>query len=786
MELFAIEEFAARRRTAQENLEAGLIGTVRAALDRLREGDKNWADPLTSRVGQEFGKVFREEGGEGGYVRPLNRFLSDVKKTLAKTTTDSDPVNIATWLATAILNSATMAAADTDPEPLVMEWVTMHDGAVRHAHRDVDGEQRAIGETFKVGGEDMPYPGYPGVSIDLWINCRCALAPAKAAEKPDEIAAAAETEEDPAPMMAVPWHGVLAPEGVMSGDKRMFAEQALTWRDLPVPLTWQEASGNGHDGSVTVARIDQIARVGNELRGRGVFLSTEKADKVIGMIAEFGRFGVSIDADSAEFEFDEEQESVLFTSARIASASIVSIPAFAEAWVALGAGPEDFMPVEEEDDLAASVETLAISEKPWDGSASRFTPEEWYRACLIHLSSDKENKADHKLPIREPNGDLSRAGVHAAASRINQVDAPEAKISSAKAALRSAYKTLGEDVPESLTASVEFRRGPGWLTHPRETKRIHDYWTRPGEPGYEKIGWGVPGDFNRCRVMVGEEIGENSPEDLRFLNQICAQWHKDALGIWPGEHKAAAEILEDTAPAASVELVAANLLKAPAAWFADPELERLSAITVTDEGEVFGHLAGWSTCHVGFKNACVTPPRSFTNYAHFRTGEVALDNGERVAVGHLTIGGGHAGPGLSARAAIEHYDSTSAVVADVACGEDEHGIWVHGWVRPGVPDEMVTALQASALSGDWRRIGSNLELIAALAVNSPGFPIPRVAASVEEGEQHALVAAGVVHPDDKPVVDVEAIAAAVVRHIAAQQARKEKVAALTARVMGED
>jgi hypothetical protein len=53
---------------------------------------------------------------------------------------------------------------------------------------------------------------------------------------------------------------------------------------------------------------------------------------VIGLIAEFGRFGVSVDADDAEFEFDESGGSddgkVTFTSARIASASVVSIPAF--------------------------------------------------------------------------------------------------------------------------------------------------------------------------------------------------------------------------------------------------------------------------------------------------------------------------------------------------------------------------------------------------------------------------------------------------------------------------
>jgi hypothetical protein len=76
---------------------------------------------------------------------------------------------------------------------------------------------------------------------------------------------------------------------------------------------------------------------------------------------------------------------------------------------------------------------------------------------VLH-KADTDNKSDHALPIREPDGTLNRAAVHAAAARINQVDASPEQIASAKAALRSAYKTLGEDAPDSLrsTANAEF------------------------------------------------------------------------------------------------------------------------------------------------------------------------------------------------------------------------------------------------------------------------------------------------------------------------------------------
>jgi len=96
----------------------------------------------------------------------------------------------------------------------------------------------------------------------------------------------------------------------------------------------------------------------------------------------------------------------------------------------------------------------------------------------------------------------------------------------------------------------------------------------------------------------------------------------------------------------------------------------------------------------------------------------------------------HAGRRLAASDTAAHYEHTGVAVADVAAGEDEHGIWIAGTLRSTVTDEQVEVLRASPLSGDWRSIGGKLELVAALAVNSPGFPIPR--ALVASGRVKAL------------------------------------------------
>lgn len=190
---------------------------------------------------------------------------------------------------------------------------------------------------------------------------------------------------------------------------------------------------------------------------------------------------------------------------------------------------------------------------------------------------------------------------------------------------------------------------------------------------------------------------------------------------------------------------------APAEAFADPRLTGPTPVTITDDGRVYGHLATWGTCHIGLEG-CVTPPASRSAYAYFLTGEVETTAGW-MPVGQITMGTGHAATSLSGRPAAAHYDNTGYAVADVFCGEDEHGIWVAGMLRGGTEPGQVAALRAAgALSGDWRKIGGNLELVAALAVNVPGFPVPRMSLAASGADDvRSLVAAGVVPQTDAPV-----------------------------------
>lgn len=974
MIVLALEEFAPRRRSAQERIETSLRPIVARALDGGVNTDGY--GELIQEVRDQWRVAYADEAGSTRGHIPGD-FIEDVRTTLAKTDrvkSDSNTVErITVWLATAILSHSTLTAADDDEAELFLEWVDMNDTKVRHTHHEASGQQRPIGEDFTVGGQKMPYPGYPGVDIALWINCRCTLAPVLASEalvaaegwcapseedekmpefkdydaaerkkahtlpdgsfpiedcadlrnaiqaigrakdpakakahirsrksalgcsdvelpdtwslemadipeqeplddpvdpeettsepthaglavqasdtgrvlliqrsldqddppevqgtwefpggtiegtespeeaarrefceevgcvvpegevtggwrsddgvyqgfvltvpiereafdalnpqrpdvenpddpqrrKPDVAAwfsleqikelgpnlrpevhntdwsqfsvgggdvwhAEDDTEEEPMPedekdeaMVAAtdlfsaqpvtPGYGVLTVEDTWSGDRRRFSAGALRTRPLPLPLSWQRESASGHEKSVTVFKIDRTERVGNEIRYSGNFIVNAESDEVQALIAEFGRFGVSVDADDVTLEFaDEEaaQEGTTFADARSCGGSIVAIPAFHEAYIALGQFPEDF----------------------YEGG--------------------------------EP---LDSGGESMVAAIEQFVDIAPGKT---------------ED-------------GPGWLTNYEDTDRLRDWWAS-AESG---VNWGVGGDFNRCRAAAAKYV---KPQ---YVSGFCANRHYDALGFWPGQEASmTAEMLEGEA-AEMVSLVAARYgnLKAPADWFSMPEPDLPCPFTITEEGQVFGHVATWKQAHANTSAYGTNrkPPKSSSGYKQFLLGGVLLDNGETIPAGCLTIGAGHAAGNLRMRDAQRHYDDATTAFADVTAIDGKVGIWVCGWVRPGTSEEMVVAARASKLSGDWRKDAfGNWEMIAALAVNAPGYSIPRVAAGISDGEQISLVAANVVVANTTPVpadFDPDALADAIIARMAARQQAAEKMAALRAR-----
>jgi hypothetical protein len=229
--------------------------------------------------------------------------------------------------------------------------------------------------------------------------------------------------------------------------------------------------------------------------------------------------------------------------------------------------------------------------------------------------------------------------------------------------------------------------------------------------------------YQECKVELVDEMGIEQEEEV----------------IQDGVYVEGVNPLDASALIACGMVAGAIPVTPPKEWFDNPGLKKPTALTVTDDGKVFGHIAAWHVDHIGMAFG-TRPPRSKSNYAFFHTGVVRTEEGADIPVGQLTLAGGHAGLEASAQEAVRHYDDTASAVADVHAGEDAYGIWVSGALRPGTSPEQIRSLRASAPSGDWRPIKGALELVAVCQVNVPGFPIAR--ARVASGQVMALVAAG--------------------------------------------
>ncbi len=242
---------------------------------------------------------------------------------------------------------------------------------------------------------------------------------------------------------------------------------------------------------------------------------------------------------------------------------------------------------------------------------------------------------------------------------------------------------------------------------------------------------------------------------------------------WSQEDPVAASAFTMVEPVEAV-VAAANAL--PAQWFKDPGLDGPTPMTITEDGYIYGHAASWDTCHIG-KDECVTAPHSYTDYAYFHTGEIITDEGP-VAVGQITMRTGHPALSHDARTAAAHYDNTGTAVADIHMGEDKHGIWFAGALRDGLTDEDIRELRAAAISGDWRPMGVGLEMVAALAVNTPGFPIPRLALAASGSKTTAMVATGIIQHHDTALreeMDLKAFAKDIIREVREDDARRERM-----------
>lgn len=704
------ESFAAQRDGVLTEAAELLRPAIRE--DLARWGDENWFSRIVEAA-SEIWRVAAEDEGTAA-VAPdsfLTLLTSSLERTEEPTTPPSDVQveRIANWLATFSINDATRFVAGAEEDDLLLEWVTMRDEDVRDLHRPLQGQRVAVGDTFQVGQWELQYPGQPVGDPEAWINCRCVVRPVQGGQMSAETFASGEMDETIVP-------DEVAPEEEMPPIVDWSTEMA------PVPLhgVLIDTSEETGDGRHLAGDFDVLAVTDGPVPLRWVRSDVGQHDGAVRV--------ATIDKTW------REGDRILWDG------HLIDVAEMADVMTLLAEGRLG---------LSVDLDSAVFEvDETGDEPVMRYSQGRVRAATLVDIPALTGAWAE--LGSWGDIETLAASGCAPCQERMETYREAE---------------FAPNDIPEIT------KDGPGWITEPRATSRLRNYWATG--PGAAKIAWGTPGDFNRCRANLAEYVPR--PD---WLAGLCANIHFDAMGVWPGQHRARASAARGLTASAFTVVDDEKTAVLPAEWFTEPEMDAPVPVAITPEGRVFGYIAEWGTCHtglglsVGMDDTCTAPPSSPSNYAYYRTGVVDTDQGE-IPVGNLTMGIGHAGERLSAGAAIEHYDNTNAVVADVVVGENEFGIWYSGAMRPGLSNAQIRAFKAARLSGDWRTIAGNLELIGALSVNVPGFPIPRLALAASGGRQTALIAAGIVQRDTAQVPDVKEFAKAVEAELARRQKTRE-------------
>jgi hypothetical protein len=679
------ETFAAQRSTALEEGFDALAPRVEEALRAF--GGRDWYVPILSAARDVWDDTQEAEGSD---VAVTDAFIRSLRESLDLTTAPSDPPDegqvrrIANWVAVYAVNASTMASAQSDGGDVALEWITMRDEDVRDLHRPLQGVRVAAGDTFSVGQWDLQYPGQPVGDPEAWINCRCVVRPVQGEQMSAQTFA---TEMD---------------DTILPADD----EIPVPEEEMPPMVDWAQEMMPVPIHGVLIDTTEETGD-GRHLAGEFTVLSVEDGPVPLRWVqSDVGEHNGAVRVATIDQTWTEGSRTLW-------NGHLLEVEAVSEVLTLLAEGRLG---------LSVDLDSAVFEvDESGDEPVMRFSEGRIRAATLVDIPALTGAWAE--LGSWEDTAVLAAAGCEPCQERMEMYRDKEA--------------LAVNDIPEIT------KDAPGWLTNPRDTSRLRNYWATG--PGAAKINWGVPGDFNRCRALLSEYVPR--PD---WLAGLCANIHYDAIGVWPGQEiRANAKTLTASAFTIYKE---ANVL--PAEWFTDPELTAPTPSTVTPEGRTFGHIAQWGVCHtglglsVGMDDSCTAAPTSPSNYAYYRTGVVDTDQGE-IPVGNLTMGIGHAGERVTAGAAIAHYDNTNAVVADVVTGEDEHGIWFSGAMRENLTDEQIRAFKASTLSGDWRQIGGEYELVAALAVNVPGFPIPRLALAASGGRLTSLIAAGIVPREEK-------------------------------------
>jgi 2'-5' RNA ligase len=492
------------------------------------------------------------------------------------------------------------------------------------------------------------------------------------------------------------FHAIMHVEGVSTG-LRTFEPGALEWRDPPFAFHWQRGSSahNGMPETVQVGNVTRAERQGNVLHGWGpIDLGCpEGLDYARRLVEGFSRW-VSIGLDESLKEADIEY-----------------------VW------PE------------------GDGEEGGDGIEMLFAePEEmiFHKGRIAELTAVSIPAQDQAViePTQALLDALAQMGVLTAAA----VGAHKTGTSDGTWDGPANEKRLPAPMPVATArkayAWVDDTKVDGGEVTKDACRFIHHEIGADGTPGAANTTACSTG----IGVIHGGRGGTTVPDaDRRGIYDHLAA-HLRAAGQEPPDF--------DAGPIVAAGHIIEIPDCPPAWWFNEPvDVTPHGALTITDEGRIYGYLAPDGIAHRSFPGRRQTVPMGRVDYGRWMGGEAIVAGGGRVVAGPITMECGHLPPQAASASdmRMQHYDNACSVVAKARVGENRRGVWIAGALEPGVTADQVSRMLACRLSGDWaphpERPGWR-EFVAALLVPVPGFPMARSAPSVRVAEG-ALVASAV-------------------------------------------
>lgn len=492
-------------------------------------------------------------------------------------------------------------------------------------------------------------------------------------------------------------------EGVSTG-LRKFTPGAITWRDVPFAYHWQIDS-SAHGGTARVVQVGLVTRVERDgdtvhFYGRLDLQSPEGADYARRLADGFARWS-SVGADESlhsadvEYVYPDTGEDGGGLEALFADPVEIIFNAFRVAEVSAVSIPamaDAFVePTPELVDAlaAAAAEPVTAAAAPSHKTATAQGKNGWDAAAV-------EKALDSPMPVKTAKAEY--AWVDPDAVKDGEVPKSGCKFPHHDVS-GSTPGAANLDACSAVIASLHGGRG-----------------SKPSIPDGDRQG---VYDHVKKHLM---DSGRPEPLIPKLASlPLVAAGHTIVIPNLPPPH-----------------------------WFTRPvDVTAHGAITLTDEGRLYGWVAPANVAHRSFPGRNVTVPMDRVDFSRWMKGETLVDGG-RVVTGTITMECGHLPPHASSdpRVRMEHYDNSCSVIATAATGiEPGVGQWFAGALVPGVTAQQIAKIMACSLSGDWpphqERPGWR-EFVAALVVPVPGFAMARTAPSVR-------VANGVVVASSVPI-----------------------------------